>query len=69
MCFPHLHGHSLGVLQNFSGVRCAALWEVFHPLGAREPLRSCNPFAALISAVIDTVIRNVSVDKDRNLIN
>ena len=57
-----------------SGVRCATLWEGFCTARAHHPLRSWSPFfsaffVALKSAVIDTVMGDVSVDIDRNLMN
>ena len=50
----------------FSGIRCAALWEVFLPLETPPPPQELASFfgifAALNETVIDTVMRDVSVD-------
>ena len=66
-------GRSKVIALNFSGVRCAALWEVSHPLAAHQLLRGWSPFfgifAAVNWAVIDTVMAHVNVHIDCHLIS
>ena len=60
--------------QSLRVTRCAALWEVFGTEDSADPsevgvLFFFGIFGALNSATIDTVMRAVSVDIDRNLIS
>ena len=54
---------------SFSGICCAAVWEVYATEEAPQPLRSWGLFSlafmsALKVAVIDTLMRDVDVDMD-----